>query len=175
MKFDELALLRAWNEWNAKSLVDYSEAILRLPPAERNKDRGASWGSIQDVFLHVVEDYVWWYENVPQGRGEDQLHPQFVGRGFSDDELRALVRRATRTARSFIESLTPEDLGRPYHVRGTSGSGRPYTMTTCPADIVWHMVEEQLQHIGELNALFWQIGVNPPTHAWFSSESAWTH
>jgi uncharacterized damage-inducible protein DinB len=48
-------------------------------------------------------------------------------------------------------------------------------MTTCPADIVWHMVEEQLQHFGELNALFWQLDIDPPVHAWFSSEMAWTH
>jgi len=67
------------------------------------------------------------------------------------------------------------DLGRTYLVKGIGGSGKPYTMTTCLADIVWHMVEEQLQHIGELNALFWQMDIDPPTHAWFSSVLAFTH
>jgi uncharacterized damage-inducible protein DinB len=68
-----------------------------------------------------------------------------------------------------------EDLGHPFVVHGTSGNGKAYTMTTCPADIVWHVVEEQLQHFGELNALFWKLGIDPPVHAWFSSEMAWTH
>jgi hypothetical protein len=37
------------------------------------------------------------------------------------------------------------------------------------------MVEEQLQHVGELNALFWQMDIDPHARSWFSSELAWTH
>ena len=173
-RFDELALLRAWMDWNSKSRRDYLEAILRLSPEDRSKDRGASWGSIQEIFLHIIEDYIWWFEYVPQGKGEDQF-VALVGREFDEEELRSLSRRVDSSVRQFMDSLTSEALGRPFVVRGTSGDGKPYTMTTCPADIVWHMVEEQLQHIGELNALFWQLDINPPTHAWFSSELAWTH
>ncbi|MDG6998296.1 MAG: hypothetical protein JRN15_04185 [Nitrososphaerota archaeon] len=177
-KFDELALLRAWNNWNSKSLLDYSEAIFHLSPQERKKGRRASWGSIQDVLLHVVEDYIWWYENVPQGRGKDPLYPQFVGKDYSDIDLRVLVQNAIEVARAFVDSLTPDNLGQPYEVHGTvsNGAGKhTYTMTTCPADIVWHMVEEQLQHIGEINALLWQLDIDPHSHAWFSSQAAWTH
>jgi uncharacterized damage-inducible protein DinB len=29
-------------------------------------------------------------------------------------------------------------------------------------DLLRHMVEEELQHRGELNALFWQMDVRPP-------------
>lgn len=171
---DELTLLRAWSDWNSKSRIDYLEAILRLTVEERRIDRGASWGSIQDIFLHVLEDYIWWFENVPQGRGEDEF-VALLGRDTSENELRTLVQRVDNLIHKFMDSLTSEDLGHPYVVHGTSGSGKTYTMTTCPADIVWHMVEEQLQHFGELNALFWQLDVDPPVHAWFSSELAWTH
>lgn len=175
-RFDELALLRAWNDWNSKSLFSYLEAILRLPPEERRKDRGASWGSIQDIFLHIIEDYFWWFENVPEGKGEDQF-VALVGRQGDDDEkeLRSLTQRANDSARKFLDLLSLEDLGRPIVVHGTTGDGKPYTMTTCPADIVWHMVEEQLQHIGEINALFWQMGIDPDPRSWFGSELAWTH
>ncbi len=167
-------MLRAWMEWNSKSRRRYLEAILRLSPEDRRKDRGASWGSIQDVFLHVIEDYMWWFEDVPQGKGEDQF-VALVGREVDEGELRSLTRRAEETVQRYMASLTPEDLGRPYVVHGTSGGGKEYTMTTCPADIVWHMVEEQLQHIGELNALFWQMDMDPQAQAWFSSELSWTH
>jgi len=161
-------------DWNSKTRRDYLDAMLRLSPEERRKDRRASWGSIQDIFLHILEDYIWWFECVPLGKGEDQF-VALVGREMGEEELRGLTRRVEDSVGKFMDSLTLEDLGRPYVVKGTSGSGKPYTMTTCPADIVWHMVEEQLQHIGELNALFWQLNVDPHAHAWFSSESAWTH
>lgn len=32
--------------------------------------------------------------------------------------------------------------------------------------MLWHMVEEELQHRGELNALLWQINVDPPIIGW---------
>ena len=44
---DELALLRAWSDWNSKSRSDYMEAILQLSPEDRRKDRGASWGEFK--------------------------------------------------------------------------------------------------------------------------------
>jgi uncharacterized damage-inducible protein DinB len=167
---DEIALLRSWSDWNARSRGEYLEAILRLPPEELRKDRGASFGSIQDIFLHVIEDYIWWFENVPQGRLSE--FEQLVGREMGERELRDLTQRVERSVHAIMDPLTPPDLGRPYLVRGVSGNGRPYEMTTCLADICWHMVEEELQHRGELNALFWQMDIDPPTRSWFSSKLA---
>ncbi len=166
--------MRAWMDWNSKSRRDYLETILRLSPEDRRMNRGASWGSIQDIFLHIIEDYIWWFENVPHGKGEDQF-VALVGQEVDETKLRSLTFQVEDTVRKFMDSLTPEMIGHPYVVQGTSGDGKPYTMTTCPADIVWHMVEEQLQHIGELNALFWQLNIDPHAHAWFRSKAAWTH
>jgi uncharacterized damage-inducible protein DinB len=170
---DELALIKAWTKWNRKSRSDYLDAIVRLSPEERAKDRGASWGSIERIFLHILEDYIWWFDIVFRGRKEEESDT-LVGRKVTENDLRSLNSRIDTIVQSFMDPLKPEDLARPYTVHGTSGDGKPYTMTTCPADIAWHMVEEQLQHIGELNALFWQMDIDPPTHAWFSSELAWT-
>jgi len=60
---------------------------LRLSPTDRKKDRGASWGSIQDVFLHIIDDYLWWFEIVLNRKRADQF-PDLVGRDFDKKELR---------------------------------------------------------------------------------------
>ena len=171
-RIDEIALMRAWCDWNSRSRGEYLEALLRLSPEERRKDRGASWGSIQDIFLHVLEDYIWWFECVPQGRltGSESL----VGRDLSDREIRKLTRRVDRSVHNIMDSLAPSDMRRPLPVSGTV-DGKPYKFTTCLADIIWHMLEEELQHRGELNALFWQMDIDPPTRAWFSSELSFSH
>jgi hypothetical protein len=36
---------------------------------------------------------------------------------------------------------------------------------------MWHMLEEELQHRGEPNALFWQMDIGPPIDAWFAERS----
>jgi len=173
-RLDEVTLARAWCDWNSRSRREYLDAILRLPPEERRKDRGASWGSIQDIFLHVLEDYIWWFELVPQGRpsGPDV---ELVGKNLNDEEMMRLTKRVERTVKDVMDSLTPEKLSKPLVVEGTSGDGKPYKMTTNFDDITWHMVEEEIQHRGEMNALFWQIGIDPPTRSWFSSEIAFAH
>jgi uncharacterized damage-inducible protein DinB len=167
---DEITLMRAWSDWNSRSRREYMDAILRLSPAERRKDRGASWGSIQDIFLHVLEDYIWWFEKVPQGKMDEE--EWLAGRDVGARELRQLTRRVERSASAIMASLKPSDLRRPLPVAGLGGDGKPYEFTTCLADIIWHMLEEELQHRGELNALFWQMDIDPPLHAWFSSAAS---
>jgi uncharacterized damage-inducible protein DinB len=166
-QYDEITLLRAWQNWNEKSRNDYLEALLRLSPEERRKDRGASYGSIQEILYHILESHFWWFRDVPNG---NQDYPTIVmGKQWSDRELRDLNRELDSVMHSIMDSLTPEELAKEYTVHGEAG-GKPYTMTVNLADIIWHDIEEQIQHIGELNALFWQIDIDPPNHAWFSSE-----
>ncbi|MGC2034350.1 MAG: hypothetical protein WA761_02755 [Thermoplasmata archaeon] len=57
-------------------------------------------------------------------------------------------------------------------VRGVQGNGKPYEMRANLPTMIWHLVEEELQHRGEMNALFWQLDVDAPTRAWFSSALA---
>lgn len=83
--------------------------------------------------------------------------------------------RVERLVRFVMDSLAPAELRRPFVMKGTSGDGNPYTMMTCLDDLVWHMLEEELQHRGELNALFWQMGIDPPVRSWFSSPLAFAH
>ena len=173
---EEAALARGWTLWNLKSLNDYAKAILELKSEERQKDRGASFGSIQNIFLHILEDYIWWFECIPQDKQEECIsEPTFVGRDLTDKEFQEIVDRVNRSVHAVVDHLTPSDLGTIYVVNGIGGDGKQYTMTTSLADNIWHMLEEQLQHIGELNALFWQMDIDPPTHAWFSSDLAFAH
>ena len=57
----------------------------------------------------------------------------------------------------YLEMLSPENLKKAYEVRG---SGKPETLTA--EDILVHVFEEEVHHRGELIALLWQIGVEPP-------------
>jgi uncharacterized damage-inducible protein DinB len=167
---EEITLLRAWCAWTTRGRGRYLRAILELPPEERVKDRGASFGSIQDIFLHVIEDYNWWFDDVPNDRQGEFV--ELVGREWTDEDLKRLSRRVDRRVRSLAGSLTPESLSHEYLVRGQGGDGKPYTKTVSLADMMWHMLEEELQHRGELNALFWQMDIDPPVDAWFGGELA---
>lgn len=103
--------------------------------------------------------------------GRQESHHEIKG-PLSDAEMRRQARRIARSSRRLARSLTPTRLNRRFVVRGTRGDGKPFEMRMNLRTIVWHMVEEELQHRGELNALFWQQDVDAPTRAWFSSALA---
>jgi uncharacterized damage-inducible protein DinB len=166
---DETQLTRAWIDWLVDTRQGYLEALLGLPRKERLRDRGASFPSMQDIFLHILDNNAWWFDSVPNGRQES--HHAIQG-SVSDAELRRQARRIARSSRRLARSLTPARLNRRFVVRGTRGDGKPFELRMNLRTIIWHMVEEELQHRGELNALFWQQDVDAPTRAWFSSALA---
>jgi uncharacterized damage-inducible protein DinB len=166
---DEIELARAWVDWLVNTRRDYLDSLLRLPRKERLRDRGASFPSMQDIFLHILDNNAWWFDSVPNGRQE--THREIKG-SLSDAEIRRQARRVAQSSRRLARSLTPTRLNQRYVIRGTQGNGKPFEMQMNLRTIIWHVVEEELQHRGELNALFWQQDVDAPTRAWFSSALA---
>lgn len=168
-KVSETDLAKAWIIWLVDTRRGYLEALLRLSTKERLRDRGASYPSMQDIFLHILDNNSWWFESVVRDR--QGAHREIKG-PLSAADVRRHVFRIARSSRQLARSLTPDRLNRSFTVRGTSGDGTPFEMRMNLRTIIWHMVEEELQHRGELNALFWQQDVDAPTRAWFSSTLA---
>lgn len=168
-RLTEVDLARGWIEWLVDTRPSYLKAVLALPRRERLKDRGASFPSVQDIFLHLLDNNVWWLDSVPNDR--QGSHPEVKG-PMSDAQMRALVLRIARVSRSLAKGLTPQKLNRRLVVRGTTGAGKPFEIRMDLRTVIWHLVEEELQHRGELNALFWQMDIDAPTRAWFSSPLA---
>lgn len=165
----EVELARGWIEWLVDTRRSYLDAVLALPKKERLKDRGASFPSVQDIFLHLLDNNVWWFDSVPNGR---QASHEAVEGPMTDTDLRRLVQRIARVSNRLAKRLTPRGLDRVFVVRGKTGAGKPFEIRMNLRTVIWHMVEEELQHRGELNALFWQMDLDAPTRAWFSSPLA---
>jgi uncharacterized damage-inducible protein DinB len=147
----------------------YLETLLKLPKKERLRHRGASFPALQDIFLHIRANNVWGFESVPQNRQDSDSGIQGQ---FSDSEIRAQARRVEKLSQRLAKSLTPAKLAKGFVVRGIQGNGQPYELRANLRTIIWHTVDEELQHRGEMNALFWQLDVDAPTRAWFRSRLA---
>ena len=167
-RISEVDLARAWINWRVDTPSGYLETLLTLRRRERVKDRGASFPSLQDIFVHILDNNVWWFESVPKARQDS--HQGVEGR-LSDVEIRREARR-DEIGRELARSLTSGRPDRTFVVRGVQGNGKPYEMRANLRTMIWHLVEEELQHRGEMNALFWQLDVDAPTRAWFSSALA---
>jgi uncharacterized damage-inducible protein DinB len=150
----ELDLIRDLYEYNSRTRSKYLAAIWKLTPGARYRNRGASFPSLVDIFMHVLDAYRQWFLMVYAGQGEPEWYP--MGKRYTRAEASREMRSIDRHVRRVLGDLKPRDLDRslkiPWHP----------TLTIELRVLLVHMIEEELQHRGELNALLWQAGRDPP-------------
>jgi len=155
----EVDAIRTFLRFNARVRRRYLRAILDLPPEERLRDRGASYPSLQEIYVHTLDGLRAWLEFAPQDRFEEA--EPLPAREMTEAELLAETERLETVAATFADGLTEADLTREMVFHFPSEGGRVEGRFPI-GDILWHVVEEELQHRGELNALLWQMGIDPP-------------
>ena len=148
----ELQLIRDLYRYHFRKLRSYLRTIWSLPAKERYRDRGATYPSLVDMYLHILDDYRFWFIQA------------YTGKSFQDFPLgirlsRVKAERATqevdRLVSSFFRKLRPKDLDRKFYIQVDK---RSITIRS----MLLQMIEGDLQHKGELNALLWQMDIEPP-------------
>ncbi|MHB1908577.1 MAG: DinB family protein [Nitrososphaerales archaeon] len=140
--------IKFWYTYNSHVRKRYLRAILSLPKGEALKDRGASHPSIFDIFVHVLDSYRFFFLGIIDRRPEVEYAP-LIGKVKLED-LQEHEKQVDKVIMAKISSLTPVDL--------TKIVLDEFDLKS----VLNHMVEEELQHRGETNALFWQMDIDPP-------------
>jgi uncharacterized damage-inducible protein DinB len=153
----DLETIRALYRYNSQVRKKYMRAIFRnVPPRERYRDRGASFPSIVDIFVHVLDAYRWWFIFVYEDRLSEYTRLREVKR-YTLREVAEEEKRIDGLVMGFVRRLKPADLDSVVSFRDGS---RRRSLTL--REMLLHMIEEELQHRGEMNALFWQLDLDPP-------------
>jgi uncharacterized damage-inducible protein DinB len=155
----ELDAIRQFYRFNSRMRRKYLNSIQALSPEERLKDRGASFGSLQEIYAHVLDGLRWWFEFVPQRRVEEAF--TYPAREMTVDQLHAETDKVDRIVFDFLDKLVEAGLHKEIVLQYVE-NGQAVDMRFPTSDMLWHEVEEELQHRGELNALFWQLDLEPP-------------
>lgn len=159
----ELDTLRTFYRFNATVRRNYLDAILALPPPERLKDRGASYPSLQEIYAHVLDSLRFWFDLVPHDRAAEAIHLELPAREMTEEQLRRATEVVEGIVTEFLGTLGGADLAREIECHFPDANGTPGPAERILiGDILWHVVEEEFQHRGELNALLWQMNVDPP-------------
>jgi|SRR5579872_1997867 len=155
----ELESIQEWYRYNSFVRKKYLQLIFseRVSEEERYKSRGSSYPSLVDIFVHVLDAYNWWFvyvynDSVSQAK---ELREQ---KKYSKQEVAREERKTDSHVMDIVNSLTPTDLGKILTVH--EGANQSWTIKV--SVMLLHMIEEELQHRGELNALLWQMNVDPP-------------
>ncbi len=163
----EVETFRAWFAYLADTRRGYLETLAKLPPAELTRDRGASHPTLLDIFAHSQGALYFWMKSCarfpfPTQQGDSEAP-------LSVDVLRKDETYVQTQIQRVMAELTEADLSRT--IVRQKGGRQDHDCQIPVREVLWHLVEEELQHRGELNALLWQIDVEPPVVSWIK----WDH
>jgi uncharacterized damage-inducible protein DinB len=164
-----LRLIVSFYRYNSDVRKKYLDAMEKLPWKEVIRDRGASFPSIRNVFLHVLNAYRYWfqyaiYNDLKDYRGIDPKTFSTV------DAIRKHELEVDSMVMSLIGSLREEDLSKVHVIQDGS-----VTHNVTMEAILMHMIEEELQHRGEINCMFWQQNIDPPIIEYGEWVGQWTN
>jgi len=164
----ELETIRGWFDYIAEARRGYLEAFSRLPATELSRDRGASYPTLLDIFGHSQGALYFWMKDCARfefpAQQPDSSNPPSLADVRKDEQyIQAQIRRV-------MSELTEADLTRTVHREKDVGSSHDCDIPI--RDVLWHLVEEELQHRGEINALLWQIDVEAPVYSWIDRAHA---
>jgi uncharacterized damage-inducible protein DinB len=80
----------------------------------------------------------------------------------SFDEVRTYMEHVEKRMRDYLRSLSSQGLKKTYTITGEHHKATRITAE----DILIHVFEEEVHHRGELIALLWQMGIDPPSMGW---------
>lgn len=148
-------------QYNHAARREYLEALKKLPWKVVVEDRGASFPSIRDIFLHAldVEDRLINY--VIAGRSEEWASVGYEK--FGDVEsIERRVDGVEKKVEAYLGKLTPHELERKVLLPWR----REPPLVMRVEDVLIHTCIEDISHLGELIAIFWQMEQNPPFLSW---------
>jgi uncharacterized damage-inducible protein DinB len=152
---------------SVRELVDYNEcvrhryleALKKIPWEEFTKNREASFHSMRNIFVHTLGAIDYWLDFLQEASlRSKKKYDEYK----TFEEVRAYVMQVEKRTHEYFDSLSKNGLNREYTVKDDDGK----TMKITAEDVLIHVFEEEVHHRGELIALLWQIGIEPPSMGW---------
>jgi uncharacterized damage-inducible protein DinB len=138
----------------------YLDTFSKLPWDEFVKDRGASFDSLRNIFLHSV-DVLDFYINI---FFQDDTERERVNFDEYDnfEKFKDYVERVDSDAKAYLSKVTPEELSRKIERKYDDGIVVELTIE----DWLIQFFQEETHHRGEFIALLWQMEIEPPHLGW---------
>jgi uncharacterized damage-inducible protein DinB len=146
-------------EYNELKRHRYFDALARLPWSEFVKNREASFHSLRNIFIHTLNAIDYWLDFLQK---EDLCSRKKFDDYRTIEDVKTYMEQVENRMHKYLDSLPPKGVYKKYKVKHDKNE----TEEVMAEDILIHVFEEEVHHRGELIALLWQMGVEPPDMGW---------
>ena len=143
-------------EYNQFLRHRYLEHLSKLSWEDFVKDRGASFPSLRDIYLHILFVVDIYFNYILQG------NPNYPSPNYnkydSIEKITKYLEQVESKSNDYLSKVTPEELAKSIERKQKDGSTFPVPVE----DLLLDLFQEETHHRGELIALLWQMDVAPP-------------
>jgi uncharacterized damage-inducible protein DinB len=153
-------------------LYNYSSRVRRrfalklseLPWEEVTKNREASFYSMRNILLHMIDNEDWIVNWVIHDNSQGYKRLKKSEEYASMAEVIAHMDQVEEKTKEYLrENANEEEFRR--RINFLLSSGKSFDLSV--EEALFQSFSEQLYHLGELIALLWQDNIEPPQMQWF--------
>jgi uncharacterized damage-inducible protein DinB len=156
--------------FSIQELHQYSSSVRRnfvnklaeMPWSEVEKNREASFYSMKNILLHMIDNEEWMVNWVISNKSREYIRTkseEYTNIKMILDHLEEVEQKG----REYFAKLDDAELAR--RVKFTTSAGQTFDLAV--EECLFQSFTEQLYHLGELIALMWQDNIEPPRMQWF--------
>ncbi len=140
----------------------FATKLAELPWDQVSKNREASFYSMKNILVHMIEcedRIVNWVIRDKGQLYENKRYDNYTSMKMVMDYMKEVQDRT----RIFLSTLNEDELAR--KVDFVTSSGKVFKLSV--EECLFQAFTEQLYHLGELIALLWQDDIEPPPMTWY--------
>lgn len=157
--------------FDVKELYHYASTVRRrfleklesLPLESVTKNREASYYSMKNILIHMIDNEDWIVNWVIQDRATEYKKARKSEEYTSMRMVRDHLEEVEKRTKAYLEKADEKEMKR--RVNFVLSSGDSFDLSV--EESLFQSFTEQLYHMGELIALLWQEDVEPPRMQWF--------
>lgn len=142
----------------------FAEKIFELPKETVEKNNEASFYSMKNILLHIIDNENWIVNYAIFERTKEYKRRKWEEYTTMEIVLDH-VRDVERKTREYLERVDENELRR--FVKFELSSGKTYDLPV--EECLFQSFTEQLFHLGELIGFMWQGDIEPPTMQWLNN------
>lgn len=140
----------------------FAEKLVQLPFDAVVKNREASFYSMKNILLHMIDNEDWIVNWVIPGKPRAYVRKKWEEYADMADVIKHLNDIEAKT-RAYLKGLNQEEFTRRVDFILSSGQSFNLSVEEC----LFQSFTEQMYHLGELICLLWQENIEPPKMQWF--------
>jgi len=158
---------------NLPELYDYSSRVRRrfavklseLPWEDVTKNREASFYSMRNILLHMIDNEDWMVNWVIYNKSAEYKREKKSDEYQSMEEVLARINEVEAETKEYFKNVGSKMGEYERRVNFVTSSGKTFDLSV--EECLFQSFTEQLYHLGELIALLWQENIEPPQMQWF--------